>query len=54
MPQRQVEDLAHVNLKMPPALVKKTEDWRSRQRPIPNLSEAIRRLIAERLKDGAR
>lgn len=28
-----------------PEIMERVEDWRSEQRPIPNLSEALRRLV---------
>lgn len=36
---------------LPPTLLDLVEEWRAKQRPVPNVSEAIRRLVEKAIKD---
>lgn len=40
-----------VHMAVSSKLLKQIEAWRSKQRPIPNLSESIRRLVERGLKE---
>jgi hypothetical protein len=39
------EEIQRLNLVAPTSWVKKIDDWRRREPDLPNLSEAIRRLV---------
>ena len=41
----QVEELRRINALVTPAFHKRLEDWRRHQADLPNVSEAVRRLI---------
>jgi len=45
MPPKLANDIKRLNLVVPTLWVKKIDDWRRRQADMPNLSEAIRRLV---------
>jgi hypothetical protein len=55
MPQKLDDEIQRINMVVPTAWVKKVDDWRRREPDLPNLSEAIRRLVEiglERAKKG--
>jgi len=45
MPQKLDDEVQRLNMVAPTAWVKKIDDWRRREPDLPNLSEAIRRLV---------
>ena len=45
MPKKLDDDIARIHMVVPAAWVKKVDDWRRREPDLPNLSEAIRRLV---------
>jgi hypothetical protein len=45
MPHKLDDEIQRLNMVAPTAWVKKIEDWRRREPDLPNLSEAIRRLV---------
>jgi hypothetical protein len=45
MPQKLDDEIQRLNMVVPTAWVKKVDDWRRREPDLPNLSEAIRRLV---------
>jgi len=45
MPQKLDDEIQRLNMVAPTAWVKKVDDWRRREPDLPNLSEAIRRLV---------
>ena len=45
MPKKLDDDVQRLHMVVPTSLVKKVDDWRRREADLPNLSEAIRRLI---------
>ena len=45
MPQKLDDEIQRLNMVVPTAWVKKVDDWRRREQDLPNLSEAIRRLV---------
>ena len=45
MPQKLDDEIQRLNMVAPAAWVKKIDDWRRREPDLPNLSEAIRRLV---------
>ena len=57
MPQKLDDEIQRLNMVAPTAWVKKIDDWRRREPDLPNLSEAIRRLVEmglESAKKGGR
>jgi metal-responsive CopG/Arc/MetJ family transcriptional regulator len=44
------QDIRRINLAVANTLARKVEDWRRRQSDLPNMSEAIRRLIEQALE----
>jgi hypothetical protein len=45
MPTKLDDEIQRLNMVAPTAWVKKIDDWRRREPDLPNLSEAIRRLV---------
>ena len=45
MPTKLDDEIQRLNMVAPAAWVKKIEDWRRKEPDLPNLSEAIRRLV---------
>jgi hypothetical protein len=45
MPTKLDDEIQRLNMVAPAAWVKKIDDWRRREPDLPNLSEAIRRLV---------
>ena len=45
MPTKLDDKIQRLNMVAPTACVKKIDDWRRREPDLPNLSEAIRRLV---------
>ena len=45
MPHKLDDEVQRLNMVAPAAWVKKVDDWRRREPDLPNLSEAIRRLV---------
>ena len=45
MPTKLDDEIQRLNMVVPTAWVKKVDDWRRREPNLPNLSEAIRRLV---------
>jgi hypothetical protein len=45
MPHKLGDEIQRLNMVAPTSWVKKIEDWRRREPDLPNLSEAIRRLV---------
>src|SRR6188472_838025 len=45
MPHKLDDEIQRLNMVAPAAWVKKIDDWRRREPDLPNLSEAIRRLV---------
>ncbi len=45
MPKKLDDDVQKLHLVAPTAWVKKIDDWRRKEPDLPNLSEAIRRLV---------
>ena len=45
MAQQLDDEIQRLNMVAPTAWVKKVDDWRRREPDLPNLSEAIRRLV---------
>ena len=45
MPTKLDDEIQRLNMVAPTAWVKKIDDWRRREPHLPNLSEAIRRLV---------
>ena len=45
MPTKLDDKIQRLNMVAPTAWVKKIDDWRRREPDLPNLSEAIRRLV---------
>jgi hypothetical protein len=57
MPTKLDDEIQRLNMVAPTAWVKKIDDWRRREPDLPNLSEAIRRLVEmglESAKKGGR
>ena len=57
MPTKLDDEIQRLNMVAPAAWVKKIDDWRRREPDLPNLSEAIRRLVdmgLESAKKGGR
>jgi hypothetical protein len=53
MPAKLDEEIQRLNLVAPTSWVKKIDDWRRREPDLPNLSEAIRRLVEMGLESAA-
>jgi hypothetical protein len=45
MPPKLDDDIKRLNIVAPTSWVKRIDAWRGRQADVPNLSEAIRRLV---------
>ena len=45
MPTKLDDEIQRLNMVAPTAWVKKIDDWRRKEPDLPNLSEAIRRLV---------
>ena len=45
MPKKLDDDVERLNMVVPAKWLKKVDDWRRREPDLPNLSEAIRRLV---------
>ena len=45
MPHKLDDEIQRLNMVAPASWVKKIDDWRRREPDLPNLSEAIRRLV---------
>jgi len=45
MPKKLDDEIARIHMVVPAAWAKKVDDWRRREPDLPNLSEAIRRLV---------
>ena len=45
MPHKLDDEIQRLNMVAPAAWVKNIDDWRRREPDLPNLSEAIRRLV---------
>jgi hypothetical protein len=45
MPKKLEDEIQRVQMVVPSAWVHKVDDWRRREPDLPNLSEAIRRLV---------
>jgi len=45
MPTKLDDEIQRLNMVAPVSWVKKIDDWRRREPDLPNLSEAIRRLV---------
>ena len=45
MPTKLDDEIQRLNMVVPTAWVKKVDDWRRKEPDLPNLSEAIRRLV---------
>ena len=45
MPKKLDDDIARIHMVVPTAWAKKVDEWRRREPDLPNLSEAIRRLV---------
>ena len=45
MPQKLDDEIQRLNMVVPTAWVQEVDDWRRREPDLPNLSEAIRRLV---------
>ena len=45
MPTKLDDEIQRLNMVVPSKWVKKIDDWRRREPDLPNLSEAIRRLV---------
>jgi hypothetical protein len=54
MPPKLADGVRRVALMAPVALIAKIDRWRRHQPDVPNLSEAIRRLIEKGLEAGER
>jgi len=57
MPAKLDDESQRLHLMVPTSLTKKIDDWRRREPDLPNLSEAIRRLIElgiESVKAGSK
>jgi hypothetical protein len=50
MPPKLDDEIKRVNMVAPASWVKKIDDWRRQQPDLPNISEAIRRLVELGLK----
>ena len=50
MPPKLDDEIKRINMVAPAAWVKKIDDWRRQQPDLPNLSDAIRRLVELGLK----
>jgi metal-responsive CopG/Arc/MetJ family transcriptional regulator len=53
MPKKLDDEVQRLHMVVPTALIEKVDAWRRREEDLPNLSEAIRRLIEMGL-EGAR
>jgi hypothetical protein len=54
MPTKLDDEIQRLNMVVPTAWVKKVDDWRRREPDLPNLSEAIRRLVEMGLESAKR
>ena len=54
MPPKLEDDIKRLNMIAPVSWVKKVDDWRRQQPELPNLSEAIRRLVEMGLESAKR
>jgi len=57
MPKKLDDEIARIHMVVPAALAKKVDDWRRREPDLPNVSEAIRRLVElglESVKKGGK
>lgn len=54
MPPKLEDDIKRLNMIAPVSWVKKVDDWRRQQPELPNLSEAIRRLVEMGLEHATR
>ena len=45
MPAKLEDEVQRMHMVMPASLTKKIDDWRRREPDMPNVSEAIRRLV---------
>jgi hypothetical protein len=45
MPAKLDDEIARIHMVAPASWAKKVDDWRRREPDLPNLSEAIRRLV---------
>ncbi len=57
MPHKLDDEIQRLNMVAPAAWVKKIDDWRRREPDLPNLLEAIRRLVdmgLESAKNGGK
>ena len=52
MPTKLDDEIQRLNMVAPAAWMKKIEDWRRREPDLPNLSEAIRRLVDKGLESA--
>ena len=52
MPTKLDDEIQRLNMVAPAAWVKKIDDWRRREPDLPNLSEAIRRLVDKGLESA--
>ena len=52
MPTKLDDEIQRLNMVAPTAWVKKIDDWRRREPDLPNLSEAIRRLVEMGLENA--
>jgi rRNA maturation endonuclease Nob1 len=50
MPTKLDGEIQRLNMVVPTAWVKKVDDWRRKEPDLPNLSEAIRRLVEQALE----
>jgi hypothetical protein len=50
MPPKLDDETKRINMVVPAAWLKKVDDWRRHQPDLPNISEAIRRLVEMALK----
>ena len=52
MPTKLDDEIQRLNMVVPTKWVKKIDDWRRREPDLPNLSEAIRRLVERGLESA--
>ena len=54
MPPKLDKEIRRLNMIAPASWVKKIDEWRRQQPDLPNISEAVRRLVERGLESGAK
>ena len=54
MPPKLDKEIRRLNMIAPASWVKKIDEWRRQQPDLPNISEAVRRLVEQGLESGAK